>query len=149
MPDPRANFAVFQAHLFHENDNLSQRLFWYLFSQSLLFGAYSGVLNAPEKAKSPLFASQQELIVLVLPVTALLISALLYPMIIVSVRHMSGLRKQFEAQIGPDRLADLPPIHGNPTLRRVGDFGYLGMPVILTGAWIVLLIGIISRTVAT
>ena len=38
MSDPRANYSTFQAHLFHENDNLNQRLFWYLFSQSLLFG---------------------------------------------------------------------------------------------------------------
>lgn len=111
MPDVRANYAIFQAHLFHENDNLNQRLFWYLFSQSLLFGGYSASLNGPEKPRSAVVADQQSLLLWLLPVTALLVSAFLYPMIVSSVRHMTGLRRQFEAQAG-NAVSDLPPIHG-------------------------------------
>lgn len=138
MYDKRANYPVFQAYLSHENDNLNQRLFWYLFSQSLLLGAYSGVLNAPEKAHNALFGRQQDLLFWIIPVTSLLISLVLYPMILISLRQMSGLRKQFEAQPGED-LSDLPSIHGDPTLRRIGDLAYQTMPLIMTAAWLVLL----------
>lgn len=148
MTDARANYAVFQAHLAHENDNLNQRLFWYLFSQSLLFGAYTATLNVAEKPRSPLLAEQQQFLVWVVPIVSLLISALLYPMIIISVRHMGGLRRQFETQSAGQDLSDLPPIHGAPTLRRVGDFGYLSIPLVLTGAWLVLLVRLILRSAA-
>ncbi len=138
MTDARANYAVFQAHLSHENDNLNQRLFWYLFSQSLLFGAYAASLNGSSTPRSALVGQQQELLVWLLPVTSLLLSCLLYPMIVISVCHMSGLRKQFEAQAGHE-IADLPPIHGQPALRRIGEFAYLTIPLVLTAAWLVML----------
>lgn len=144
MTDVRANYAIFQAHLFHENDNLNQRLFWYLFSQSLLFAAYSGTLNLPEKARSTIIAGQQEALIWVVPIMALLISCALYPMIIISVRHMHGLRRQFTAQAG-SKIDDLPPIHGDPMLRNIGDVSYLTIPVVLTGAWLFLLIRFSSR----
>lgn len=134
MPDARANYPIFQAHLSHENDNLNQRLFWYLFSQSLLFGAYSSALNMPEKARVEIFARLQETLVSVIPIMALAISAVIYPLIVISVRHMGGLRKQFEAQAGND-LADLPPLHGDPTLRRIGDVAYLAIPLVQALAW--------------
>ena len=137
MSDSRTNYPIFQAQLSHENDNLNQRLFWYLFSQSLLLGAYAGILNAPEKPHNPSFAAQQDLLVWVVPITALTISFALYPMIVISVQHMGNLRRQFEAQMSDD-LSDLPPIHGSRTLRRVGDAAYLVMPVIITLAWVVL-----------
>lgn len=139
IADARSNYAVFQAHLSHENDNLNQRLFWYLFSQSLLFGAYAATLNATEKPRSALLAGQQDFLVWVVPVVALLISALLYPMIIISIRHMSGMRRQFERQATDQDISDLPPIHGTTVLRRIGDFGYLTIPIVLAGAWLVLL----------
>lgn len=63
MPDCRASYPLFQAHLSHENDNLNQHLFWYVFSQSLLLGAYSSSLNAGDKARSFAIAQQQERIV--------------------------------------------------------------------------------------
>ena len=138
MPDRRANYPIFQASLSHENDNLNQRLFWYLFSQSLLLGAYCSIVNAPEKARDALFGHQQDLLVYLIPVSSLLTSLILYPMIVISVRHMSSLRCQFEAQPG-DKLADLPPIHGDPLLRRIGDGAYLTIPLVMTGTWLVLL----------
>lgn len=142
MSDSRANYAIFQAHLSHENDNLNQRLFWYVFSQSLLLGAYGAALNVPEKPRNADFAEQQELLVWLIPSTALVLSGLLYLMIIVSIRHMSGLRKQFEAQAN-DTVADLPPLHGDPTLRRIGDLAYLTIPLVLTALWL----GLLSRLV--
>ena len=138
MSDSRTNYPLFQAHLFHENDNLNQRLFWYLFSQSLLLGAYSGLLNASEKPRSLLFAAQQETLAWIVPITALAISCTIYPMIVISVCHMKNLRKQFEAQLSED-LSDLPPIHGTPRLRQLGDAAYLTLPIIITFAWIVLI----------
>lgn len=144
MPDRRTNYPVFQAHLSHENDNLNQRLFWYLFSQSLLFGAYAAALNSPEKARSPIVAELQHVIVPLVPATALLVSLLLYPMIVISVLHMSALRRQFEAL--PGDVSDLPPIHGHATLRRIGDFGYLSIPLVLTGAWVLLLATLVLRS---
>lgn len=146
MADARANYTVFQAHLSHENDNLNQRLFWYLFSQSLLFGAYTATLNVPEKPRNPLLGDQQALLVWVVPGVALLISALLYPMIVISVRHMSGLRRQFEAQAAGQDISDLPPIHGATALRRIGDFGYLTIPLVLVSAWIVLVMRLLFHS---
>jgi hypothetical protein len=139
MSDCRANYPIFQAHLFHENDNLNQRLFWYVFSQSLLFGAYGAALNVAGKPLPAQYAELQETLVWLLPATSLLMALALYPMILISVNHMSGLRKQFEAQIVGAELADLPPIHGNPTLRKIADLAYLTIPLILTGAWLVLI----------
>ena len=92
-------------------------------------------------------ADQQTLLLWLLPVTALLVSAFLYPMIISSVRHMSGLRKQFEAQAG-SAVPDLPPIHGQPALRRIADLGYLTIPLVLSGAWLVLLLRLVFRSAA-
>lgn len=139
MPDARANYAVFQAHLFHENDNLNQRLFWYLFSQSLMFGAYSSTLNHPDSSSRAIVAGQQESLMWIIPITALLVSCALYPMIVSSVLHMSGLRRKFVAQAGQE-IDDLPPIHGNPKLRKIADTGYLAIPLILTGAWLLLIV---------
>lgn len=143
MPDARANYAVFQAHLSHENDNLNQRLFWFLFSQSLLFSAFSASLNGPGTARNPAVAEVQDLLVWVIPITAVLLACALYPMIIISLRHMTGLRRQFEPQLDEDCLG-LPPIHGEPSLRRIGDWSYAAMPLILIGAWLVLLARLVA-----
>lgn len=140
MPDCRVSYPLFQAHLSHENDNLNQRLFWYVFSQSLLLGAYSSSLNAGEKARSVAIAQQQDLLVWLLPTTALLLSLVLYPMIVVSVCHMAGLRKHFEQLAAGCDISDLPPIHGHATLRRIGDVAYLTVPLVLTGTWLFLVV---------
>ena len=138
MPDARENYPIFQSQLSHENDNLNQRLFWFLFSQSLLLGAYSGVLNAPETPRNPAFGAQVDVLVWLLPSVALALSAALYPMIVISLLHMRNLRRQFERQIDGD-LDDMPPIHGTSALRNLGDVAYLAMPVILGAGWAVLL----------
>lgn len=138
MTDLRALYPVFQAHLSHENDNLNQRLFWFLFSQSLLFGAYSSALNMPEKARSDLVAHLQDALVWLIPTVALALSAIIYPLIVISVRHMTGLRKQFEDQGGAS-LDDLPPLHGDATLRKLGDAAYLTLPLAQAAAWLYLL----------
>lgn len=140
MADARANYDSFHAHLSHENDNLNQRLFWYLFSQSLLFGAYSATLNATEKPRNAFLADQQAFLVWVVPIVAILVSSLLYPLIVISIQHMNGLRRQYEGQVVGDEVADLPPIHGEPRLRSIGNFAYLTIPLVLGGAWIVILI---------
>lgn len=140
MPDCRANYPLFQAHLSHENDNLNQRLFWYVFSQSLLLGAYSSALNAGEKLRSVVVGQQQDLLVWLMPGTALLLSLVLYPMIIISVAHMAGLRKQFESQAVGCDISDLPPIHGNALLRRIGDAAYLTIPLVLIATWLILVV---------
>ena len=146
MADARANYPAFQAHLSHENDNLNQRLFWYLFSQSLLFGAYTAALNVPEKPRSPVLGDQLATVTWIIPTVALLISTLLYPMIIISIRHMGVLRRQFEAQAEGQDVSDLPPIQGGTSLRQIGDFGYLSIPLVLAGAWLVLLVRLVVRT---
>lgn len=127
MPDIPPHYPVFQGQLSHENDNLNQRLFWYVFAQSFLFGAYAAIVNAPQAAKSPLFARQQDLLLWLLPVTALVISVLIYPSILISLRYMSELRRKFETLIGPE-ADDLPPIHGNPALRWMADSVYRLLP---------------------
>ncbi len=138
MADARESYPIYQGQLSHEHDNLNQRTFWYVFSQAFLFGAYASVVNAPQVAKSAMFARQQDLLVWVMPITAILISGLIYPLILISVRYMRELSLKFERIAGGD-LDDLPPIHGNPTLRHVGDLVHQSLPAILIAIWVLIL----------
>ena len=135
MASGRECYPIYQGQLSHENDNLNQRTFWYVFSQSFLFGAYASVVNAPQAAKNPLFGKQQDVLLWVIPITAILLSGLIYPLILISVRYMRELSRKFEAIAGPD-IDELPPIHGNPSLRRAGDLVHQALPAVLILIWV-------------
>lgn len=132
------DYSAYQQQLQHENDNLNQKLVWHLISQSFFFGAYASLTNAPEKAKSILYESQQSLLLWVIPITALVIGIFTYPAILASVKYMSQLEQDFYGHPDPDSKHK-PPIYGNPTLRRVSHTTVLALPLLLIATWLVIL----------
>lgn len=124
------------------NNIINQRIIWLVISQSFFFGGYAGVANAPEKARSPLFAQQGDLLLWVLPTAALLACVVSYSTIIAAVMDMPRLRKTFEkcCEKLDDQQEGLPDLEPPAGIRRVEKLATLIVPVIFMLTWLVILV---------
>src|SRR3978361_1317658 len=89
-------YRLIRSQIEHEDNLNSQRLSWFVASQSFLFTAYAIVVgNSP--GRSPHIERQLHLLVFVIPIIALLTCALIYATIIAGAMAMINLRRMYKA----------------------------------------------------
>src|SRR5476651_2598852 len=92
MPPPEFYHLV-RSQIEHEDNLNSQRLSWFVASQSFLFTAYAIVTGNLNSHALPWVARQLQLLITLIPVAALTTCALIYATILAGALAMKNLRK--------------------------------------------------------
>jgi hypothetical protein len=135
-------YKIVREQIEHEDNLNTQRLNWFLTSQSFLFSAYAIVLNglAPTvPARSARNAAQMRLVMVLIPVLAMVANALIFMTIAAGQIAMSRLRRRFLPYEPAADLLQLPPIQGHVGTRILGQVGPLLLPALFFAVWFVLL----------
>src|SRR5947209_10049125 len=102
VPEPVSGIEYYQiirAQIEHEDNLVNQRLSWFVAAQAFLFTAYAILLNAPSPMRIEKFATQQDILFLLIPVAAIGMSILIYTTVIAAMMAMTNLRRLLESQM--------------------------------------------------
>jgi hypothetical protein len=124
----------------HEDNLLTQRLNWFLTSQSFLFTAFAIVMNGiPEKTR--VNVALRSTLLMVIPLLAILVGLLILIAIIAGAIVLYELRREFRPVSEAAAKAGLPPLQGSRLTRTLGILA----PITLPGAFIAVWALVISR----
>src|SRR4051812_48171140 len=108
MPD---NYNLIRSRIEHEHSLITQRLSWFITSQSFFFTAYA-IVTVNDSGKVDVKALPQ-----IIPLVALITSSLIFITILAGVLAIASLRKTYNAH--PDPSPDLPPIQTSFIIRTM------------------------------
>ncbi|MBI3858491.1 MAG: hypothetical protein HY293_22635, partial [Planctomycetes bacterium] len=130
--DDVAFYHHVRSRLEHEDSLIVSRLSWLMAAESFLFTAYAIVLNGtPSPAHRRL--------VLLIPVVAIVSSALIFVGIVAAVRAMSWIREQLRARVPDEASVGLPPVRTPDSIMRPGLAAPLLLPLLFVAVWLYLL----------
>jgi hypothetical protein len=137
--DPLEHYRLVRGQIEHEDNLVSQRLSWFLASQSFLFTAYAITLNGPVQLHFQVFEVQERLLMRLLPVVAILSAALIWISIFAGFQAMRKLRDDFELSC-KNLPAGVPSIQTTGRMLLGGQVGPVSLPIIFLAVWLVLLV---------
>ncbi|HKN86686.1 MAG TPA: hypothetical protein VJV04_07500 [Nitrospiraceae bacterium] len=129
----------------HEDELINLRVVWQLLAQSFFFSTYASLLNAKEPAKTIVFDQEQQVLLWLVPIAALLAGFLTSVSIFTSlanITHLRHLYKTYDKEAtAEDQSSKLfPPIQGVEHLQRLATIAPIGLPILFIIAWLVILI---------
>ena len=128
-------YRLLRGQLEHEDNLITQRLSWFLASQSFLFTAFAIILNGPMTSR---FGDREPMTVFrLIPVTAIALGVLIWLAILAGISAMRRLRALADAR---SDLSEFPPLHGLALRRRMGLAAPVLLPPIFVAVWCVLLL---------
>jgi hypothetical protein len=133
-------YRIVRGQLEHEDDLVSNRLSWFIASQSFLFTAYAVIaINIANLTPAP-EQNPRRVLLIVIPAVAAMTCLLTLIGIISGVMALHRLRKLYDHS--PIRPAHdpLPPVQGYRAIRWMGLAAPLLLPVIFMGVWLFLFI---------
>jgi hypothetical protein len=138
-----------RAQIQHEDELINIRVVWQLLAQSFFFSTYAALLNAPKEAKSAVFAQQQELLLWVVPIVALLAGIIASVSIFTSIYTIEYLGQSYQSySLLPgreDRSAKLfPNIQGPKAVRAWARIAPVGLPLLFILTWLLILTRVIT-----
>ena len=125
-------FHILRGQIEHEDNLITQRLSWFLTSQSFLFTAFAICLNNKE------LSEQSQRLIHLIPVLAISIGILIWIGIIAGTQAMRRLRNNYKHHI-PTR-SGLPSLQSPTRFRFAGMTAPIFIPVLFVLAWFVLLL---------
>src|SRR5947209_4632982 len=138
---PADYYRILRGQIEHEDNLISQRLSWFIMSQSFLFTAYAIVVaNFLQRSPPGLAAGQRLSLLVLIPVVAICTSILILITIVPGVIAMHHVRRLFRGRL--DRLPDpdLPPVQGLRRTQVLGLAAPLLLPCLFTAVWLFLLV---------
>ncbi|HXU68607.1 MAG TPA: hypothetical protein VN947_04720 [Polyangia bacterium] len=139
MPSAIDWYRLLRSELEHEDALLTQRLNWFVMSQSFLFTAFAIVTANAERSAAARTAVP---LALFIPVVALCTSVAIAISIAAGLLTMRRIRREFAARTS-DGGDELPPLHGRGHLRALGMVAPTVLPLVFTAVWLALLIGVV------
>jgi hypothetical protein len=135
-------YRLIRSQIEHEDGLISQRLSWFIMSQSFLFTAFAiTVANARPAPAGALDITVPRLSLLAfIPLVAIASSLLIGVSLVAAVLALRNLRRHFRATPGADGGHGLPPIHGAGATRVLGLIAPLLLPPLFLGVWTFLLV---------
>ena len=136
-------YNVIRGQVEHEDNLMMQRLNWFITSQSFFFSAYAidvtSLFSAPPPAGSDIYDTRQLLRILI-PLVAIIASAVILITIIAGVLAMHNLRGLFHKHVQKCDCTDLPPVQGFRRTWAMGLAAPLLLPVVFLVVWTFLLL---------
>lgn len=138
-----------RAQIQHEDELINIRVVWQLLAQSFFFSTYAALLNAPKEGRSAVFAQQQELLLWVVPIVALLAGIIASVSIFTSIYTIEHLGQSYQSySLRPgreDRSAKLfPNIQGPKAVRAWARVAPVGLPLLFILTWLLILTRVIT-----
>jgi hypothetical protein len=130
-------FDLVRSQIQQEDNLITQRLNWFLTSQSFLFTAYAIIATGP----SVTFANPRlhTLLMRVVPFLAIVVGVLILLAIVAGAMALKYLRREFAPYEAAARAINLPPIQGYRSTRLMGLIAPILLPITFVGVWAVLL----------
>jgi hypothetical protein len=136
-------YEIIRGQMEHEDNLMMQRLNWFITSQSFFFSAYAidvtSLFAAPPPAGSEVYDTRQLLRILI-PLVAIIASAVILITIIAGVLAMHNLRGLFHKHVQKCDCTDLPPVQGFRRTWAMGLAAPLLLPVVFLIVWTFLLL---------
>jgi hypothetical protein len=133
-------YKLIRSQIEHEDNLISQRLSWFLASQSFLFTAYAIVVSNLTAGHIPWAMRQQHLLLAVIPVVSILTCVLVYATIVAAVIAIVHLRRLFNSHAASVGMTGLPPVQGYRQTQIFGQIGPLLLPLVFLAVWIGLIV---------
>jgi hypothetical protein len=131
-------YQIIRSQIEHEDNLINQRLSWFVAAQAFLFSAYAILLNAPAQVRLQRFATQQEILLSLIPLVAIAVSILIYITVIAALLAMANLRRLLKNHMEDSAL--FPPVQGYRQTFLLGQATPILIPFVFMSSWIVLLI---------
>jgi hypothetical protein len=133
-------YQIIRSQIEHEDNLINQRLSWFVAAQAFLFSAYAILLNAPSQVRLQSFATQQEILFILIPLVAIGVSILIYITVIAAMLATANLRRLLKTHMNEKDSALLPPVQGHRQTLLLGQASPILIPFLFMISWIVLLI---------
>jgi hypothetical protein len=133
-------YQIIRSQIEHEDNLINQRLSWFVAAQAFLFSAYAILLNAPSQVRVRSFATQQEILFILIPLVAIGVGILIYITVIAAMLATANLRRLLKTHMNEKDSALLPPIQGHRQTLLLGQASPILIPLLFMISWIVLLI---------
>jgi hypothetical protein len=131
------------------DQQINLRVIWQLIAQAFFFNAFTSLLSSDAEAKNQLFEGQQQLLLWLIPVTGL--TAGIFASIgiyasLANIHHLRALYEGFSDSKRPDdhSAKRFPPIQGPDRFRKLGTVAPIGLPILLTLAWLIIVIRLLA-----
>ena len=134
-------YNVFRGRIESANNLINQRIIWLVISQSFFFSAYAMILNAPVKAKNPLFEDLQLLMHNLLPFAAIASAILSYVAISVTLFDIPKLSRSFDEFCKNSSVDDvkLPHVMSSPLVNAIEIGTTMLLPLIFIVSWAIII----------
>jgi hypothetical protein len=135
---PMDFYRVIRGQIEHEDNLITQRLNWFLASQSFLFSGYAIALNTPMELR---IGGRTHLTFLqLIPLIAILVGVLIWVGVLGGLLAMRKLRRTAATPCQPLTAAGFPPIQGSDGTRWMGRAAPALLPPMFVIAWTLLLL---------
>jgi hypothetical protein len=130
-------FNLVRSQIQQEDNLITQRLNWFLTSQSFLFTAYAIIATGPKIT----FANPRlhMLLMQVVPLLAIVVGVLILLAIVAGAIALEQLRRGFVPYEAAARAVNLPPVQGHRSTRVLGMIAPILLPITFVVIWAVLL----------
>jgi hypothetical protein len=119
----------------HEDTLITQRLNWFLTSQSFLFTAFAIVFNGPPPADG---VGIRKFLLTAIPVLAITAGILIFLSIVAGMIVMRGLRRFYANREPSQEARALPSIQGLRCTRIMGAGAPVMLPIVFICVWLAL-----------
>jgi hypothetical protein len=135
----------------HEDELVNLRVVWQLLAQSFFFSTYASLLTATGQPKNEQYGQQQDLLLWVIPVAALLAGVFTSLSVFTSLANVNHLRRLYE-EYSASRTHDptsrlFPPIQAPEAIRKLSQLSPIGLPLLFIAAWTVVFIRLLLAIV--
>ena len=131
-------YQLYRQHIVDNHNILNQRTIWLAISQSFFFGGYATIVNAPKESKNSILSNQQDLLLWLIPIAALLGCICIFFGIIARSIHIQTLYKKFYSYGEMDD--NYPSIDVSITVKRMEIFAVWVLPLVFIATWIFILV---------
>jgi hypothetical protein len=130
----------------HEDELVNLRVVWQLLAQSFFFSTYASLLTVKGEAKNLLYGVEQDVLLWLVPIAALLAGILTCLSVFTSLANVNHLRNRYHSYAASrkeDQTAQLfPPIQAPDRIRKLAQLTPIGLPLFIL-AWAIVFIRLI------
>jgi len=136
---PSEIYIVSRAQIEHHDNAVNQRVIWLSIGQSFFFNVYAMLVTA--KAPTPELFKKQQMLAVIFPVAALLVSIFTLVDVMAGLYYIRKLRQNYKKVTdGSSQENCFPMLNGNKWDRVFQRISPLMIPIIFIVTWVYLLL---------
>ncbi len=138
-PLPSELYRISRAQIEHHDNGVNQRVIWLSIGQSFFFNVYAMLVTA--KAPTPELFKKQEMLAVIFPIAALIVSIFTFIDVLAGIFYMRKLRMNYKGHTdGSSSEHHYPMLNGNKWDRTFQRISPVMIPLVFIITWIYLLL---------